>query len=144
VLEVAEHPDADKLYVLQISLGEEKRQLVAGLRKYVKREELLGRHIVVVANLEKAKLRGEESCGMLLAAVKDDALQLVQAPGSEPGMRVYSEGVESKPVPKASIEEYKEVGLCVKHKRIVASGLDPLRTEKEILKVEIPDGAKVE
>ena len=68
VLEVADHPNADKLLVLKVDLGTEQRQLVAGLRGYVSHEQLLGSQIVVVANLAPRKMRGVESQGMLLAA----------------------------------------------------------------------------
>jgi len=62
------HPNADRLFVLKIDLGTEERQLVAGIRAYYKPEELIGKQIVVVANLQPATLRGVESQGMLLAA----------------------------------------------------------------------------
>ena len=62
------HPNADKLMVLQIDLGSEQRQICAGIRNQYAPEELVGRQIVVVANLETAKLRGMDSQGMLLAA----------------------------------------------------------------------------
>ena len=62
------HPNADKLMVLQIDLGAEQRQICAGIRNQYTPEELVGKQIVVVANLETAKLRGLESQGMLLAA----------------------------------------------------------------------------
>lgn len=62
------HPNADKLMVLQIDLGSEQRQICAGIRNQYTPEELVGRQIVVVANLETAKLRGMDSQGMLLAA----------------------------------------------------------------------------
>jgi len=62
------HPNADKLMVLQIDLGSEQRQICAGIRNQYTPEELVGKQIVVVANLETAKLRGLESQGMLLAA----------------------------------------------------------------------------
>ena len=68
VVSVATHPNADKLYVMKINLGGEERQIVAGLKPYYKPEELQGRKIVVVANLEPAVLRGEKSEAMLLAA----------------------------------------------------------------------------
>lgn len=59
---------SDKLIKLQIDLGEETRQLVAGIGKKYEPENLIGRQIVIVANLEPRKLMGEESRGMLLAA----------------------------------------------------------------------------
>jgi methionyl-tRNA synthetase len=62
------HPNADKLMVLQIDLGSEQRQICAGIRDHYTPDELVGRQIVVVANLETARLRGMESQGMLLAA----------------------------------------------------------------------------
>jgi len=70
VLEVRDHPNANKLYILDVDLGPElgKRQLVAGLKPYMPPEALKGALVVVVANLEPAMLRGERSEGMLLAA----------------------------------------------------------------------------
>jgi len=72
VLEVKEHPAADKLIIMRISLGGEERQIVAGLKPYYKPEELQGRKVVVVVNLQPAVLRGEKSEGMLLAAQDGD------------------------------------------------------------------------
>lgn len=70
IVEVAEHPNADKLYVLKVELGEEEpRQIVAGLRPYYKNpDELINRKAIFVANLEPAVIRGVESNGMILAA----------------------------------------------------------------------------
>src|SRR6266540_5799222 len=62
------HPNADRLLVLKIDLGTEERQLVAGIRAHYTPEELVGKQIVVVANLQPVTLRGVESQGMLLAA----------------------------------------------------------------------------
>jgi len=66
------HPNADKLLVLQIDLGAEQRQICAGIKSHYTPEELVGKQIVVVANLATAKLRGMESQGMLLAASSGD------------------------------------------------------------------------
>ncbi len=68
VIEANEHPDADKLLVLKVDLGTEQRQIVAGLKKHYRPEQLVGRNIVVVANLAPRRMRGYESEGMLLAA----------------------------------------------------------------------------
>jgi methionine--tRNA ligase beta chain len=62
------HPNADRLMVLQVDLGSEERQICAGIRDHYTPEDLIGKQVVVVANLETAKLRGMESQGMLLAA----------------------------------------------------------------------------
>lgn len=69
IIEAKEHPDADKLLILKIDEGEGKeRQLVAGIKKYYTPEELKGKQIVFLANLEPKELRGELSQGMILAA----------------------------------------------------------------------------
>jgi methionine--tRNA ligase beta chain len=73
------HPNADKLLVLQIDMGGETRQICAGIRNHYSAEELIGKQIVVVANLETAKLRGLESQGMLLAA-SDEGRVVVLTP----------------------------------------------------------------
>ena len=67
VLEAAPHPNADRLFVLQLEVGAERRQIVAGIRGHYEATELVGKTIVIVANLEPAMLRGVESQGMLLA-----------------------------------------------------------------------------
>jgi methionyl-tRNA synthetase len=69
VRKVTDHPNADKLIVLEIDLGGEQRQIIAGLKPYLDDpQSLAGKNIVVVTNLEPRKMRGLESNGMLLAA----------------------------------------------------------------------------
>lgn len=77
ILEVEDHPNADKLYVMKIDIGGETRQIVAGIRAHYKKEELIGKRIVMVKNLEPATIRGVESNGMLLAAKDDKTLTLL-------------------------------------------------------------------
>ena len=71
IVSVKEHPNADKLYVLQVAVGQETKQIVAGIRLQYSADELVGRKVVIVNNLEPVTLRGEESVGMLLAASSD-------------------------------------------------------------------------
>jgi methionyl-tRNA synthetase len=70
-------PDATKLLKLQISLGEEKRQIVAGVAEYFSPEQIVGMKIIVVSNLKPTKIRGIESNGMLLAAKSGKQLTLL-------------------------------------------------------------------
>lgn len=77
VIEVKDHPNADKLLVLKLKLGDEIRQVVSGIKKYYSKEDLVGKKVVVIANLKPVKLRGIESKGMILAAEKDGKLTLV-------------------------------------------------------------------
>ena len=75
---------ADKLLRLQVQCGEEKRQVVAGIALHYKPEELIGKTVVVVANLKPAKIRGVESQGMLLAASGANQLRLITVDGALP------------------------------------------------------------
>ena len=71
------HPNADKLYVIQVDLGTASRQIVAGIRLHYTPEQLLGRQIVVVTNLDPALIRGVQSNGMLLAAGDEKGLVIL-------------------------------------------------------------------
>ena len=91
VLEVNDHPKADKLLLMKVDLGSEQRQIIAGLKGHCEPDQLVGKDIVVVVNLAPRKMRGELSQGMLLAAVSDDQTQIrVLTPAGEvpPGSRV--------------------------------------------------------
>jgi methionyl-tRNA synthetase len=72
VVEARPHPNADKLMLLQIDVGDAQKQIVAGIRQHYTPEQLTGKLIVVVNNLEPAMLRGEASNGMLLAATSGE------------------------------------------------------------------------
>lgn len=80
ILTAAPHPDADRLMVLEVDLGGERRQIVAGIRAHYAPEDLVGKSIVVVANLQPARLRGIESQGMLLAASDAEGRLVLVAP----------------------------------------------------------------
>jgi tRNA-binding protein len=86
------HPNADRLLKLQVDLGDQQRQICAGVRKFYEPEQLIGRQIVVVTNLAPRKIRGEESNGMLLAASAMDGEELADIVLLSP----------SKPVPAGS------------------------------------------
>ncbi len=90
VLTAERMPDADRLLVMTIDLGDgDIRPLVAGIAKYYTPEEMIGRTIVVVANLVPARIRGYESRGMLLAAKDGDSLRLITADGDcKPGILI--------------------------------------------------------
>lgn len=77
ILSVAPHPNADRLLVLQLKVGEETRQVVSGIAKHYKGEDLVGTEVILVANLKPVKLRGILSQGMILAATSGEDLKLV-------------------------------------------------------------------
>lgn len=78
IVDVKDHPDADKLYLLKVDLGGSVRQLVAGIKDGYIKEDLLGKQVVVVTNLEPAEIRGMKSEGMILAADVDGKPILLQ------------------------------------------------------------------
>jgi methionyl-tRNA synthetase len=77
IKEVIEHPQADRLYIITVDLGDKRKQIVAGIRGSYQKEELLGKQVVVVDNLESAVLRGVESQGMLLAASDETGIVII-------------------------------------------------------------------
>jgi len=117
IVKVWEHPDADKLWCEEIDLGEASgpRQICSGLRAFYKKEEFLGKQVVVVANLKESKLRGVASNGMVLCATNEkkgdeEATELLAPPaGSKPGDRVLIEGM--------SEAEYMGAGLSINAKK---------------------------
>ncbi len=141
VISAKDHPDAEKLFVLEVDLGKEKRQLVAGLRSYYKAEELVGKRIIVVSNLMPAKLRGIESQGMLLAADKGDSVKVLEAAHSKPGEQVSVEGFG---IGKGKIEyaEFSRIRMTIKDKAAVYGG-KPLQTRHGKIDCDIDDGAKI-
>lgn len=138
---VQEIPESDKLYMMQIDLGTERRQLVAGLKQYFKPEELNGKHIAVVTNLKPAKLKGIESNGMLLAAEFKKKVALVEAPKSKPGDQIFAEGIEPG-LSQITIKEFQAVQMTTKGKKVTYKG-KPLKTSKEEIKADIEDNAKI-
>lgn len=88
--EVANHPNADKLYVIKVNLGVESRQIVAGIKEfYPDPLALLGKNIVIVCNLEPRSIRGMESQGMMLAVRDDNGLAILTTDKDiSPGSRV--------------------------------------------------------
>jgi methionyl-tRNA synthetase len=78
VVAAREHPNANKLLLLEINVGDQQKQIVAGIRGHYQPEELVGRQIVVVNNMQEAVLRGEESRGMLLAASDGESVILLR------------------------------------------------------------------
>ena len=74
---VTPHPNADRLYVLGIKVGEVHKNIVAGIRAHYTEEQLKGKKIVIIDNLAPATIRGVESNGMLLAASDETMLTLI-------------------------------------------------------------------
>ena len=140
IISVNDHPDADKLIVLKISLGTEQRQIVAGIKENYSNEELKSRNIVVVTNLRPAKLRGIESNGMLLAAVEEkegkEIVKLLSAEKSSAGDDVFVEGIKKEPKACVEFSEFREIEMKTDANDHVLYNGKLLRTEKEKITVE--------
>lgn len=99
IIEVNKAPDADTLYSTKVDIGGEFLSIVAGLAKYIKADELLGKNVVVLCNLKPSKLRGHLSEGMLMCAKSGDTMELLEPPtNAKPGDLVHCESYERTPV----------------------------------------------
>jgi len=77
IKEVEDHPDADKLFIIKVDMGEKVIQIVAGVKGYYTKEELVGKKIIVFTNLEPKEIRGIKGEGMLLAATNEDKVVII-------------------------------------------------------------------
>ena len=143
ILEVKDHPNADKLYVLHVDLGAlGKRMLVAGMKPYYSADELRGKKIVMVANLESATIRGVKSNGMLLAAEDAKGVVSLLNPGSaKPGTMVTVQGIHPAPVKVLPFDAFKQIELRVNEKQqatyqgnVLQTDQGPVVTDKPVEK----------
>ena len=148
ILEVKDHPQADKLYIMQIDLGPlGKREIVAGMKPYYTKEEINGKNIVVVTNLKPATIRGIESKGMLLAATDDTTgdVTLLNPQDATPGTELTVEGIPREPVQIVEFTEFKEIQLTVGENQKIFYNGKPLKTKTHDVTTDKPvkTGAKV-
>ena len=88
ILECEKHPNADRLLVFQIDVGEDKpRQIISSIAEFYQPEDVIGKRVVVVTNLKKAKFRGMDSDGMLVCASlpEDEDVELLTITKDFPG-----------------------------------------------------------
>ncbi|HEX9914985.1 MAG TPA: methionine--tRNA ligase [Candidatus Bathyarchaeia archaeon] len=136
VTEVLDHPGADKLYILKVDLGSEQRQLCAGLKPYYPdRNDLLGKHLVVLTNLQPAILRGELSEGMLLAGDDGKDVGVLNPQKSKPGDQVYVGDIREYKTDIVSFDQFMKYRLEAVDGRAYMEGL-PLHTEYEEIRLE--------
>ena len=130
VTEVADHPDAEKLYILKVDVGEEEpRTVVTNIKSFYPPERMMGRKLLIIANLKPANFRGVKSFGMLMAAedldMGGDSLQLLDPACDVPngtrfdcGMEISESRADMKHVERvvmkiARIENGKFLGMDI-------------------------------
>ena len=146
IIKVDNNPDGDKLYIETLDDGSGKERIIqSGLRMYLKPEELLGKHVIIAANLAPRTMRGVESHGMLLAGdYKDengkDCVEVLDASWAAPGTKVVLEGADPAAAKKEEInvDEFFSVqikavnGLVqIADKKLIADGQE-IKTTKAL------------
>ncbi len=152
VISVVNHPNADSLYLLKVDFGADAglvgggvTQVVAGLKKFLKPEELQGKKIVFCVNMKPVKLRGEMSEAMVLAADDSVKLGLLQFEGCEKGDAVMFEGMKAN-MGEVGYEEFVKLKMEIKSGGVVYEGrrLKSAKSGKDVtVTVELKDGARV-
>lgn len=135
---VETNPQGDKLYVETLDDGSGTPRIIqSGLRPYLKEEELLGKHVIIAANLAPRKMKGVESRGMLLACdyTEDgkEKVELLTAPWAAPGTVITLEGTEAGEKPaKIDFDKFAKVSYQIKDHNFVIAGKNALAAGKPV------------
>jgi methionyl-tRNA synthetase len=148
ILEVKDHPQADKLYLMHIDLGKlGKRVIVAGMKQFYTKEEIKGKNIVIVTNLKPAKIRGITSKGMLLAAEDDDTgvVSLLNPGDSTPGSEISIDGISRDPATVLEFEDFEKINMTIGEGLKAEYNGKVLKSEKGVVVSDKPvkKGAKI-
>ncbi len=148
ILEVKDHPNADKLYLAHIDIGEKgKRVIVAGLKKHYTPDELTGKKIVVITNLQPATIRGVKSTAMLLAATDSDGVvSLLDPQDASAGEQVVAEGVSPNTDEVLSFDDFQQITMKIDSNGKAVYDGKTLKTESTIVNTDKPvkEGAKIQ
>lgn len=143
ILEVKDHPNADSLYLLKIDVGKVgTKQVVAGLKKYISKENLQGRKAVFVANMKPAKLRGEMSEAMILAADDGAHVAILEINKLHPGEEVHFEGTENAHG-ETTFDEFMKLNMFVQAENVFWNGKKLISSLEEVKVHGVNNGAKV-
>ena len=131
IIDVKDHPQADKLYLMQLDLGPlGKRIIVAGIKPCYSKEELNGKSIIIVTNLKSATIRGIKSKGMLLAAEDDQGdVSLLDPKDATPGTEIFVEGIPREPASVLEFDDFKQAIMTIGDKQEVVYNGKPLKSK---------------
>ena len=143
------NPEGDKLYIETMDDGTGTPRIIqSGLRPYMSADELLGKHVLIAANLAPRKMKGVESHGMLLACdYKEDGkekVELLTAPWAAPGTLVVPEGSDpsiAKPA-KLDADKFFKITMKVEGKKMVLNGV-PMTADGKVITTEKSDNCEV-
>ena len=139
IISVDEHPDAEKLYVLQVDLGKEKRQLVAGLKEHYSKKELENKKIIVVSNLKYAKLRSIESQGMLLAGDDGKNVGILTVKDSKVGTNANFGNLKNLNE-NISFDSFQKINIIVKNGKVFYDELELKADKEDVFAEKIKNG----
>ncbi len=144
ILEVKDHPDADRLYVMKIDCGEE-RQIVSSLKDSYGKGELEGKKIVVLTNLEPAKFRGVDSDAMLLAGEeKNGEVGLLFVENSKSGEKVKAEGTDPEPKKQVTFKFFQAIKMKTGKDCVLYRGKELVTESGETVKAEkVKEGTRI-
>lgn len=132
------NPQGDKLYIETMDDGSGTPRIIqSGLRPYMSAEELLGKHVIIAANLAPRKMKGVESRGMLLACDYEEdgkeKVELLTAPWAKPGTQIVLEGFEKSEKPaKIDFDKFAKVSYKIENHTMIIAGKKALADGKEI------------
>ncbi len=144
ITQVKDHPHADSLYLLTVSLGKElgQKQVIAGLKKHLSPKQLLNRKAVFCANMKPAKLRGEMSEAMILAADDGITVAILEVGKTEVGEEVQVEGMESS-AKEVTFEEFKKLVLLVRKGKVYFDSKKVTTPLEDVVVHGIKEGARI-
>jgi len=142
IISVNPHPNADRLYHLRINLGNEERELVAGLKDHYTAEQLMHKKVLVLCNLIPAEIRGIKSQGMVLVTAKGKKIKLIEPQKSNLGELVYTDHKDNI-FTLIDYNEFKKIKIVTKQNHIYFED-KKLKTDSEILAHEFEDNGIVQ
>ena len=140
VMEVQLHPNADKLFLLQVDFGSRRRQIVAALRGKVEEEALLAQPLVFVTNLQAAEIRGAKSEGMIFAAKENEAIVPISCNAAVGSLVAPKEVVISST--KLTLETYSQQQFFIQSGQVYCNN-KLLLVEEKPLQVQVSDEATI-
>jgi methionyl-tRNA synthetase len=142
VKEVKDHPGADSLYLLKVDFGDDERQVVAGLKKYLTVGELQRRKAVFVINMKPAKLRGEKSEAMILVGDDGERVELLNVEKSVVGDEVKFEGFTNNKK-QITFDDFKKIKMLVNEGKVVYESKELKTSTEDVLVKGLKDGSRI-